>query len=266
MSAMWVCVPGAQYSFWRSKKILFLSLGRGVYIFEENPKSVQVVFGDVFCPGKYCSNREKCESLGGYVTTPRSIYACGKCGVWLFVHKVPFMLQEHVKTTKTAKTRFFFARKNWTWYPTNNYYLISHFNQPNIERNNCVWTTKSERLSELCIVQHVEMKSVFPFQRIKSLIFTTVNSAKPAATFWVFLLRSKNRQLCCSVVTVHIALPERRVAITKKENHLHFWRNFSANHNQAHPNMNQKRTNRVQIWNKRIRFLLAVDLSHILTF
>ena len=66
----------------------FLSLGQGVYIFEENPKSVQDVFGDVYCPGKYCSNRENCESLGGYVTTARSIYDCGKCGAWSFVHKV----------------------------------------------------------------------------------------------------------------------------------------------------------------------------------
>ena len=31
---------------------LFLSLGPGVYIFEENPKSVQDVIGDVFCPGE----------------------------------------------------------------------------------------------------------------------------------------------------------------------------------------------------------------------
>ena len=50
---------------------------------------------------------EKCESNGGYVTTPRSIYGCGKCGAWLFAHKVPIMLQEHVKTTITDKTRFF---------------------------------------------------------------------------------------------------------------------------------------------------------------
>ena len=89
----------------------FLSFGPWVYIFEENPKSIQDVIGDVYCPGKCCSNREKCESLDGYVTTPRSIYGCGKCGAWLFVHKVPFMLQEHVKTTKTDKTRFFFAKK-----------------------------------------------------------------------------------------------------------------------------------------------------------
>ena len=58
----------------------FLSFGQGVYIFEERPKSSQEVIGDVYCPGKYCLSREKCEPIGGYVTTPRSIYGCGKCG------------------------------------------------------------------------------------------------------------------------------------------------------------------------------------------
>ena len=89
----------------------FLSFGAGVYIFEESAKTIRDVIGDVYCPGKYCLNREKCESIGGYVTTPRSIYGSGKCGAWLSVHKAPFALQEHVKTTKTDKTRFFFARK-----------------------------------------------------------------------------------------------------------------------------------------------------------
>ena len=84
----------------------FLSLRQGNYIFEENPKSVQDVIRDVFCPNMYCSNREKCKSLGGYVKTLRPIYACGKCGTWLFVHKVPFMLQEHVKTTKNRQNTF----------------------------------------------------------------------------------------------------------------------------------------------------------------
>ena len=76
------------------KKFLFLSLGPGVYIFEENPKSIQDVIGDV-----YCSNREKCEYFGGYVTTPRSIYGCGKCGAWFFVHKVPFTFSRYKKNT-----------------------------------------------------------------------------------------------------------------------------------------------------------------------
>ena len=43
----------------RHFKILDYTLGQGVYIFEESPKSVQDVIGDVYCPGKYCSNREK---------------------------------------------------------------------------------------------------------------------------------------------------------------------------------------------------------------
>ena len=91
-----------------------LSLGQGVYIFEESPKSIQDVIGDVYCPGEYCLNREKCKSIGGYVTTPRSIYGCDKCGAWLVVHTVPFTLQEHAKTTQTDKTRYFFVKKDVT--------------------------------------------------------------------------------------------------------------------------------------------------------
>ena len=92
----------------------FLSLGPGVYIFQESPKSIQDVIGDVYCAGEFCLSREMCKSIGGYVPTPRSIYGCGKCGAWLFVHKVPFTLQEHLKTTKTDKTRVFFAKKDVT--------------------------------------------------------------------------------------------------------------------------------------------------------
>ena len=95
-------------------KSFFLSFGPGFYIFEENPKSIQDVIGDVYCPGDYCSNREKCKTIGDYVTTSRPIYACDNCGAWLFVHKVQFTLQEHVKTTKTDKTRFFFTKKDVT--------------------------------------------------------------------------------------------------------------------------------------------------------
>ena len=51
---------------------------------------------------------------------------------------------------------------------------MSHFNQPNMGRENCV--TKYERLSEMCIVPHVQ--SVV--QPIKQLVSTTVKSAKLA--------------------------------------------------------------------------------------
>ena len=56
---------------------------------------------------------------------------------------------------------------------------MSHFNQPNMERKKCAWITKYEKLSEMCIVQHVQ--SVFTFQPIKQLASTTVKSAKLAA-------------------------------------------------------------------------------------
>ena len=60
---------------------------------------------------------------------------------------------------------------------------MSHFSQPKIERKTCVWTTKYERLSEMCIVQHVETKIVFTFQATKRIVSSSVKSAKPAATF-----------------------------------------------------------------------------------
>ena len=126
----------------------------------------------------------------------------------------------------------------------------------------CVWTTS--RLSEMCIVQHVETRIVSTFQPIKWPSSTTVKSAKPAATFWIVLLGTKNRQFCCLAVMEHIVLQERRVAITK--NHLRFWINFSARHNQAHPNLKHERTNLVQLWNKRIRSLLVDDLNNIFIF
>ena len=60
---------------------------------------------------------------------------------------------------------------------------MSHLNQPNIEKRICVWITKYKRYLEKCIVQHVEMKSVFTFQPKKRPVPTTVKSAKPAARF-----------------------------------------------------------------------------------
>ena len=101
MSALRVCLPGAQDSLCISIKLLFLSFGQEVHVFEESPKSDQGVIEDVNCLGKYFVNRGKCESLDNYTTTVRSNYCCGTCGPRLLVEEVPFLLQEHVKTTKT---------------------------------------------------------------------------------------------------------------------------------------------------------------------
>ena len=67
-------------------------------------KSTIILIGDVYCPktkkslGKLCLHKKtfqyfgrsdcRWESIRGYVTTPRSIYGCVRCGAWLFIHKV----------------------------------------------------------------------------------------------------------------------------------------------------------------------------------
>ena len=139
------------------------------------------------------------------------------------------------KQTKHA----FSLLKKMNFVPKNNCYLRSHFNRANKEGKISVWKTRYKRILEMCIVQHVEMKSVFTFEPIKRLVSMTVQSTKPAATFWILLLRTKNRQLCCLAVTVHIVLQERRVATTKKKNQLRFWRNFCGNQFPANPNTRQ---------------------------
>ena len=42
-------------------------------------------------------------------------------------------------------------------------------------------------------------------------------------------------------VMVHIALQKRRVTTMQQKNRLRFWRFLSANDNQAHPRLNQKK-------------------------
>ena len=240
MSAMRICVPVpvAEYYFWRADKFIFLiAWSRGLQFWRESKSKSRSHWRCVLSRW-VLSNREIHKSIDVYVTSPRSTYGCDNCGAWLFVQKVLFTLEEHVKTTKTDKTRFFFAKKRWTCYTTNNCSIKSHFYQPILERKNCVW--KTSKLLELCLLQHVETKNVFTFQPKKWLVSMTVKSAKPAVTFWIFLLRTKNQKLWCLVATIHIALQERQVTTTKKKNHLHFWRNFSTNQFQANPNPHQK--------------------------
>ena len=100
----------------------------------------------------------------------------------------------------------------------------------------------------MCIVQHVKMKNVFTLQPKKRSVSTTVKSAKPAATFWIFLSRTKNRQICCLAAMAHLALSKERIVTTKKGNRLHFWRNFSVNPKQGHPNLNQKKRRNYSIY------------------
>ena len=70
---------------------------------------------------------------------------------------------------------------------------------------------------QMCIVQHALMRNVFSFQPTKLLVFSTLKSAIPALTFWIFFSRTKNWKLCCLVVIVQIDFQKTRVTTMKKE-------------------------------------------------
>ena len=70
------------------------------------PLTREAATGDVHCFNKNCKG-EKCVFLYAHITNPRSIYGGGKCGLLSLVLNELCTLQEHVKTTKTDKTRFF---------------------------------------------------------------------------------------------------------------------------------------------------------------
>ena len=199
-----LCVKCAIFLFDQTN-CFFLSFGQGVYSFEEGPKSIQDVIGDGYCPGKYCFNTEKCESLDSYVTTPRSHYGSGNCGACLFVHKV-LMFQEHVKTTKTDKTRFFFPKKKMRLLPDKQLFI----NVP-------IQSTKNRR-EELCAdskVQEIIGDGYCPSCRNENCVYLSTNKTSSfyrsrkckACTHETNIpFKVQNRQLCCLVVTVHFSL------------------------------------------------------------
>ena len=87
------------------------------------------------------------------------------------------------------------------------------------------------------------MKKVFTFETTKFPVSTAVKSAKLALRCWIFLSLTKNRQKFCFVVLVHLLLQKRRVLNRKTKKNHQFGRNFSANHNQTHPDSNKKSRN-----------------------
>ena len=224
-------------------KSFFLSLGQRVYIFEESPKSIQDVIGDAYCPGKFCFNREKCESFDGYVTTPRSFCGFGKCGAWLFLHKFLFMLQEHVETTKNRQNMTSLCEKKMNFLPDKQLF----FNNP-FQLTKC-------RKEEMCAGNEVQ-------KTFRDVYCPTCRNEKCVYMWTKNMSRfhdCRNWRACCHVL--NILFTDHKLTIMlfgsdgthcfakktsrdyKKRNPLHFWRNFAANHNQAHANLNRKRKN-----------------------
>ena len=155
------------------------------------------LIGDVYCPntkfsGKLCLHKKTFQSLG------RSNYRCTQSSsvrqVSKFpfedqtkvVHKVPFMLLEHVNRTKTDKTRFSFAKKRWTWYPTKQLLVNAPFQ-----------STKS-RKKELCVdnkLQETVGDVYCPTCRNEKCVFVSTNKT---TTFY----DCEKCKTCCHVLNI----------------------------------------------------------------
>ena len=200
-------------------------------------KGTNILIGDVYCPYtkclcKFCLQKKTFQSFG------RSDYQCPQCASVCQVRNIPFEDRTKSYFLSFGQGVYIFEER-----PKSFQDVIGDVYCPKCRNEKCVYISTRKRL-----------------------VSTTVKKAKPAATSRIFLVRTKKRQLCCLAVTAHNVLQERRVVTTKKRNHLHFWKNFSANQFQANPRRHQKRLNWVQIWNKFIRFLLANHLSNIFIF
>ena len=147
MPAMWVCVPGAQYSFWRSNKFLFfVAWSRGLHFWREPNISSRCYWRCLLCWQVLFQQREM------------RIYwrLCNNSEIHLWLWKVwslvvcsqsSFYVTRARKDDKNQQTLFLFFKKRCTCYLTKNFYLMPHLNQPNIERKNCMWTTKDKKTS-----------------------------------------------------------------------------------------------------------------------
>ena len=78
-------------------------------------------------------------------------------------------------------------------------------------------------------------------------------------------LRTKNQQLYCLVVMVHVFCKERRVATMKTEINLKFWKIFCANHNQAHSSPYQKKQKSFRSWHNLVDTSLVQTVHQKIT-
>ena len=252
-----------RYILFEDQTIFFLlSLGQGFYIFEDTPKSIQAAIGDVYCPGKYWSNKEKCESLDGYVISVRSIYSCGNCGSWLFVHKVLFTLQEHVKTTKHTKHAFSSLKK-------------MNFLPDKQLLNNVLFHSTQNRKIELFVdnkVQETIGDAYCPTRRNeKCLYFSTKKSFS--------LYDCRKSQACCHLLNIAFKnqkptnmlfhgdgthfFARKTSRNCEKEKSITFLKNFLRQSHSSTPEPEPKRQNSLHLWHNRVDSSLVDTVNQI---
>ena len=239
MSAMCVCVLGAQYSSWRSNKIFSFVVWPKRLLFWRESKINRRQHWRCLLSWQVLFQRREMRISSGFCNSSEML-------LWLWKVWILFVCSESFDyVTRVGEDDK--NGPNTLCYLKNNCSKKSPFNQSDIEIKKCVWTTKYKRHLEMCHVQHVEIKVVFFFSTKRRALSTTVRSAEPAAMYWTLPLRTINRQSCCLAVVVHFTLQERRVATTKKS-HFHSWENYSANHNQAQLNLSKKKQTSFFFW------------------
>ena len=128
----------------------FFSFGRGVYTFDESPKSIQNVSGDVFCPSKFSLNREKCQSLDGYVTAPRYIYGCVKLWSLVVCSQSCFHVTSARKYHKNGQTTLFLCPKKMNLVPKKQLLVIAPFQSTKYRKKDlCVDSKVQETIGDV---------------------------------------------------------------------------------------------------------------------
>ena len=169
MLAMRVCVSSAQFSFWRSNELqVLVAWSRGFHFWRESKTNSRCYWRCVLSRWVLPQQREVqilwwlCNNseIHYWLWQLRSLVVCSQSS---------FHVTRARKDDKNRQKTLFLCWKRC--YTRNNCSLMFHFNQPKMARKNFAWITKYEKLSEICIVQHVEKKSVFTFQPKKTTSF-----------------------------------------------------------------------------------------------
>ena len=103
MSAMRVCVPGAQNSFWRSNKLLFLVVcSRGLPFWRESKINPRCYWRCLLSRQLLFQQREMRLS-----NISRYLFGCGKCGTWLFFSQSSLCVTRALKDNKNRQKTLF---------------------------------------------------------------------------------------------------------------------------------------------------------------
>ena len=141
---------------------------------------------------------------------------------------------------------------------------------------NVLFQSGKYRKKELCVENVKTIADVFcPTCRNEKCVY---NSTKKTTCFY----GCKKRKTCCNVLNIHFKDQKPTIMLFRGDGTHCFARKTSHDYEkekpspslkkflrQSQPSRSErepKRTNQVQIWNKRIRFLLADDLSNIFNF